>query len=354
MNWGPCKDITGIRAFLGTVGTCRIFIKDFAKLSQPLNELLKSNVPFEWGPVQDKSMQDLKEALINCPTIRPLDYMSDAPVILGVDTLWKAVGFWICQEDPENKRKWYFARFGSINLNDHEAHYSQPKHELFRLFRSLEASKFWLLGCRNLIVETDAKYIKGMLSNPGIGPNCAIMRWIDYSLMYHFTLRHIPRKAFAVDGLSCQDAQPGNDEYPSDKDWVDEPDGSLKFEYPDLENDIPDAKDNAPLEFEEFKDEIDTRGGYLVVDDQIRSFMVNVDNDHLHTEEKTGYLEPIDTSVDWERFGLPEVPKETVYFISPIMLPDISLKLNDENREAYEEDRRTKTAKSQDAQLDRI
>jgi len=205
-----------------------------------------------------------------------------------------------------------------------------------------------------LTVETDAKYIKGMLSNPGIGPNCAIMRWIDYSLMYHFTLRHIPRKAFAADGLSRWDAQPGNDEYPPDKDWVDEPDGSLKFEYHDLKNDVPDAKDNVPLEFEEFKDEIDTRRGYLVVDDQIRSFMVDVDNDHLCTEEETGYLEPVDTSVDWKRFGLPEVPKETVYFISPIMLPDISLKLNKENYEAYEEDRCTKTAKSQDAQLDRI
>jgi len=59
-------------------------------------------------------------------------------------------------------------------------------------------------------------------------------------------------------------------------------------------------------------------------------------------------------SVDWERFRLPEIPKETVYFISPIMLPDISLKLSDETREAYDEGRRAETAKSQDAQLEKI
>ena len=275
MNWGPCKDVTGIRAFFGTVGTCRMFIKDFAKISRPLNDLLKSNVLFEWGPAQEKSMQDLKDALINCPAIRPLNYTSDAPVILGVDTSWKAVGFWICQEDLENKKKQYFARYGSITLNDWEAHYSQPKRELFGLFRALEAAKYWLLGCRNLIIEMDMKYIKEMLSNPSIGPNAAIMRWIAYILMYHFTLRHIPR--IAADGLFRRDPQPGDDEYLLDKDWVDESDRLLKFEYLDLQNNIPGAKDNMPFEFEDFKNEIDTRGGYLMSADPVRSFMTNVE-----------------------------------------------------------------------------
>ena len=80
MNWGPCKDISNVCGFLGMCGTCHVFIKDFVKLSRPLNDLLKANIPFEWGPVQEKSMEDLKDALINCPVIRPLDYTSDAPV----------------------------------------------------------------------------------------------------------------------------------------------------------------------------------------------------------------------------------------------------------------------------------
>ena len=246
--------------------------------------MLRSEVPFEWGPAQETSIQKLKDALIICPAIRPLDYTSEVPVILGVDTSWKAVGFWICQEDLENKKKHYFARFGSITLSDHEARYSQPKHKLFGLFRALEASKYWLLGCRNLIIKMDAKYIKGMLSNPGVGPNATIMQWINYILMYHFTLRHIPGKMFAVDGLSCRDPQPGDDKYPLNKDWIDEPEGPLRFEYPDLGNDIPGAKDNALLEFEDFKNEIDTHRGYLTAIDHVRSFMINMDNNRLHTE----------------------------------------------------------------------
>jgi hypothetical protein len=37
-----------------------------------------------------------------------------------------------------------------------------------------------------------------------------------------------------------------------------------------------------------------------------------------------------------------------------MMMPDISLELNDETREAYEEGRCTETAKSQDTQLKKI
>jgi len=33
MNWGTCRDVSGIHTFVGTVGMCRVFIKDFVKLS---------------------------------------------------------------------------------------------------------------------------------------------------------------------------------------------------------------------------------------------------------------------------------------------------------------------------------
>jgi len=79
-----------------------------------------------------------------------------------------------------------------------------------------------------------------------------------------------------------------------------------------------------------------------------------MDDDHLHIKEESGYIEPIDASVDWEHLGLPEVPNEMVCFMSSIMLSDISLKLNNETQKAYEEGRRTETAKSQDTQLEWI
>jgi len=51
-------------------------------------------------------------------------------------------------------------------------------------------NKRWVFGAHKLVVETDAKYIKGMLEHPDMMPNATINRWIDEILMYHFVLRH--------------------------------------------------------------------------------------------------------------------------------------------------------------------
>ncbi|KNZ74504.1 hypothetical protein J132_06458, partial [Termitomyces sp. J132] len=121
--------------------------------------------------------------------------------------------FEIFQEHSTNPKQWACAKLGSITLNEQEARFSQPKQELYGLMRALQANYYWLVGCRKLVVETDAKYLKGMLSNPGVGSNATIMRWIEDVLLYHFTLRHVPRKTFSVDGLSRRTKWPGDEEY---------------------------------------------------------------------------------------------------------------------------------------------
>jgi hypothetical protein len=49
-NWGPCKNLSDVRAFLGTVGVCRMFIMNFAKRANSLVNLTRKGVPFDFGP----------------------------------------------------------------------------------------------------------------------------------------------------------------------------------------------------------------------------------------------------------------------------------------------------------------
>ena len=256
LNWGDCDSVTAVKAFIGTCGLCRVFIKDFAKIAGPLNKLTKKQVPFEWTDEQRKAMQEIKDRLKASPALRALDYDSPAAIVLAVDTSWKAVGFYLFQEDPEDAKKKYYARFESITLNDREARFSQPKRELFGLLRALHFMRYWLLGCRKLVVETDAKYLKGMLNNPDAAPNATINRWIETILMYHFTLRHKSGKTFGPDGLSRRDRYPGDPVHETPIEFQDEIAGPPDFEYAEGEQD-------EPLDIEEFKDQIDNRGGYL-------------------------------------------------------------------------------------------
>ena len=231
VKWGPCRDLSDVRAFLGTIGVCRLFIQNFAKRAHHLVKLTRKGVPWEFGQEQLDAMQDLKDALLASPALKPIDYNSDSPVILSVDTSNIAVGLILSQCDPNDPKRRYFAKFGSITLNEREARFSQPKLELYGLYRALASLKLYLLGVRNLIVEVDAKYIKGMLANPDIAPSASINHWILGILMFHFTLVHVPGTHHGPDGLSRRRPQPDDEEEPEDdfEDWIDQVHGFLHF-----------------------------------------------------------------------------------------------------------------------------
>ena len=339
-RWPACNNVTDVRMFLGTVGVCRVFIKDFARLAGPLNHLLRKDVPFEWGPEQDRSMAELKTALANAVPLGNIDYESDGTVVLAVDTSYRAVGFYIYQEGAETQKKKTFIKFGSITLNEREARFSQPKRELFGLKRALEASEYLLIGCRKLVVETDAKYIHGMLNHPEMGPNATINRWIEKILMFHFELRHVAGKTFGPDGLSRRDKQPGDEEYPPDEDMaeINKPPVLSVAEGSEL-----------PLEFDEFRNEIDTRGGYLhtlalSVSCFEKEVSQAIEKKRLEHQLVLKQLSQMSESMQDSGQG------QLLQFMSQLMLPDKS-EIGLDSSLKYTEEHRTKGGMSQDERL---
>jgi hypothetical protein len=107
---------------------------------------------------------------------------------------------------------------------ERESRYSQAKLELYGLFRALCAYRIYIIGVKNLIVEVDAKYLKGMLNNPDIQPNATINRWIAGILLFDFKLVHVPViHHTAADGLSHR--LPAPEDLPETNDfeeWIDD------------------------------------------------------------------------------------------------------------------------------------
>jgi hypothetical protein len=211
-----------------------MFIQNFAHRAHHLVKLTRKDMPFEYAENQIAAQEDLKKALLESPALRPIDYTSGAAVILAVDTSYIAVGYILSQCDIDDPKRRYFARFGSLTLNERETRFSQPKLELYGLFRALRALRLYLIGLRNLVIEVDAKYIKGMLANPDIAPSASINRWILSILMFHFELVHVPGTFHGPDGLSRRRKQPDDlpDEEDDFDDWVDQVQGFLHFILP--------------------------------------------------------------------------------------------------------------------------
>ena len=88
-----------------------------------LPDLKYINKISKWGSCKNilkqlVAQKDLKKALIASLMLQPLNYTTNSPVILTVDSLAIAVGFYLYQEDIDNPKRWYFAHFGSILFND--------------------------------------------------------------------------------------------------------------------------------------------------------------------------------------------------------------------------------------------
>jgi hypothetical protein len=77
INWAPCQDLSDVRAFLGTIGLCRLYIKNFAHRVHHLVKLTRKDVEWEFGQEQLDAMKDLKDALLASPALKPIDYTSN-------------------------------------------------------------------------------------------------------------------------------------------------------------------------------------------------------------------------------------------------------------------------------------
>jgi len=113
------------------------------------------------------------------------------------------MGFYLCQADPKNPQKQYYAHFRSILLNNREHQLFQPKLKLYGLFHALCAYKIYIISIQNLIVKVDAIYIRGMLNNLDIAPSASVNHWIVSIFTFHFKLQYVPEKIYGPDGLSC-------------------------------------------------------------------------------------------------------------------------------------------------------
>jgi hypothetical protein len=221
MNWPVLTSTKEVRGFLGLCGTVRIWIENYSKLVRPLTELIHKDAEFIWDERRNETFEMLKRIISSAPILHPIDYYSDRPVFLSVDTSIIAVGFILSQADEKGRRR--PARYGSLPMNEREARYSQPKLELYGLYRALRHWRIFLIGIKNLVVEVDAKYIKGMLNEPDLQPNNAINRWIQGILMFDFTLVHVPCTHFkGPDALSRRRPASIKEYIPDDDAWLDD------------------------------------------------------------------------------------------------------------------------------------
>ncbi|KAJ7934535.1 hypothetical protein B0H13DRAFT_2305628 [Mycena leptocephala] len=165
--------------------------------------------------------------------------------------------------------------------------------------------------------------------------------------MFHFTLKHVPGKTFGPDGLSRRYIQPGDPEFPHPEEDFD------NNEPPEFHSE---SAEWPPLrEFEDFKKDIDTRGGYLntltgAEAQGPENFVREILFAEVWIEDAAARASQNVVAV----FSQTEAKKKVKLGPRPDgepLIPSLELKYDPEKREPYPEDHRSDAGKLADDRL---
>ena len=99
LNWPPLTTPKEVRRFLGLCGTIRICIPNYSKIVRPLTQLYHKDKEFIWEKEQQDAFDKIKKLITEAPALHPIDYTSDNPVILSVDSRRDAAEMILLQLD---------------------------------------------------------------------------------------------------------------------------------------------------------------------------------------------------------------------------------------------------------------
>lgn len=231
LKWPYPTNLTEVRSFLGIAGVGRRWIKGFSLTAKPLTILCRQTDDIFVLPDDARAaMDELKLLVSAAPVLKAIDYDSarsihppltppmDGLVVVGVDSSIYGAG-WVLYQYHGNVR--HPALFGSCTFSAPESRYSQPKIELYGVFRALKELRGRIWGT-HILIEVDAKFLQQMIREPDL-PNAPMTRWVSYIQLFDFTLQHVPaEKGKAQDALSRRPSAPDDSEESDGEGHLDE------------------------------------------------------------------------------------------------------------------------------------
>ena len=169
------------------------FSPRLAELPEPIRELVKEKVPFNWGPKHQEAFTLLKKELIRAPILAY--YSPQKETVLQTDASTKGLGACLLQ----HKRPIYFT---SKALTKTQRRYVAIEIKFLTVAWAVEKFHHFLYG-GHFILETNQKPLEVILSKSlnqvTLQLQCILIRTLPYS----FTVRYIPGpKSLLADCLS--------------------------------------------------------------------------------------------------------------------------------------------------------
>ena len=187
----PPANYTEVRRFLGMTGFFRWFIKNYACIAKPLNNILEGEASklkskaVTLPPDALEAFEKLKMCCMTTPVLAFADFEKEFQ--LETDTSSEGLGAMLSQKQEDGK--WHPIAFGSRELKGGEAKYHSSKLEFLALKWAIR-EQFWeYLQYRPFTVLTDNNPLTYILTTPNL--DASGHWWVAALARYNMSIRYL-------------------------------------------------------------------------------------------------------------------------------------------------------------------
>lgn len=152
----PPEDLEGVRRLAGTINYLSEFLPKLATVMEPINMLMRKDVPFQWAKAQQKAFAQVKELVCGDQVLQY--YNPNKELTVQCDASQYGLGAALLQEHKP-------VAFASRALTETETRYAQIEKELLAIVFALEKFHQYAYG-RPVIVRSDHKPLEAILTKP--------------------------------------------------------------------------------------------------------------------------------------------------------------------------------------------
>lgn len=197
------NNVTQLQSFLGLVNYYRNFVPSASTILNPLYELLKKNVKWDWSTEHAKAFERIKAVLSSDKVLA--HFNPSAKVILTVDASPSGLGAILSQVDPADGQERPLS-FASRTLNSAEKRYSQIQKEATAIIFGVRRFHQYLYGKSNpFVLRTDHKPLISIFAPYRGIPEVTANRLQRYAMFlsgYNYTIEYIRSADNCADFLS--------------------------------------------------------------------------------------------------------------------------------------------------------